>query len=110
MAGSNGLAWTIRHLSFVIRPLPMPPEICPHCGAKVPPNAKACPECGADEETGWSEEARYGGLDLPDEEFDCEEFTRREFGGKKAIPHGMHWLWWLIGLLVAVALIMAWVK
>jgi uncharacterized OB-fold protein len=32
---------------------------CPNCGADVPIMAKACPECGSDEDTGWSEEAKY---------------------------------------------------
>jgi len=36
--------------------------ICPHCGSDVPNNARACPECGSDEETGWSEGARYAHL------------------------------------------------
>ncbi len=40
---------------------------CPNCGADVPAKALACPECGADEETGWSEDAAYDGLDLPDQ-------------------------------------------
>lgn len=40
---------------------------CPHCGADVPVKALACPECGSDEETGWSEEAKYIHL-LPDHE------------------------------------------
>lgn len=45
------------------------PEICPVCGGEVPPGARACPECGADERSGWNEEdARYDGLDLPDDE------------------------------------------
>ena len=51
----------------------MPPEICPNCGAEVPPKARACPECGADEATGWSEEAHASGLDLPDEDFDYND-------------------------------------
>ena len=36
---------------------------CPHCGADVPQGALACPACGSDEETGWSDAARFG--DLP---------------------------------------------
>ena len=54
----------------------MTPEICPNCGAEVPPKAKACPECGADEATGWSEEAQASGLDLPDENFDYNDFVK----------------------------------
>jgi hypothetical protein len=78
-------------------------DTCPNCGADVPPNAKACPECGSDEETGWSENAQVGGLDLPDDEFDYEEFTKREFGSKSPVPHGLHWGWWVVGVLLLVA-------
>ena len=60
----------------------MTPEACPICGADVPARAKACPECGADEKTGWSEQARYDSLDLPDDSFDYDEFAAREFGDK----------------------------
>ena len=40
--------------------------ICSNCGAMVPSRALACPECGSDEQTGWSEDTLYDGLDLPD--------------------------------------------
>jgi len=85
----------------------MIPVACPICGAEVPPNAKACPQCGADEKTGWPEEAVSGGLDLPDEDFDYEEFVKREFGGgkKKPIPHGIHWFWWAVGILLVAAFV-----
>jgi len=90
----------------------MPPEVCPICGAEVPPNAKACPECGADEKTGWSDAAETSGLDLPDEEFNYEEFVKREFGGgkKNPIPHGIHWFWWIVAILLAVAFLWAWLR
>ena len=81
----------------------MPPEYCPQCGAEVPRNAKSCPECGSDEETGWSDQASYDGLDLPDENFDYDEFAEREFGAEKPIPRGIHWFWWLIALLLLIA-------
>jgi len=59
-----------------------PPDICPVCGAEVPPSVHACPECGADDTTGWNEErAVYDGLDLPDDEFDYDEYLKKEFGG-----------------------------
>jgi len=47
--------------------------VCPHCGADLPLAATFCPECGSDEETGWSEDAHYGGLDLPEPEDGEEE-------------------------------------
>ena len=84
----------------------MTPEVCPNCGADVPPNAKVCPECGADEKTGWSEEAQSAGLDLPDENFDYEDFVKREFGGgKNPVPRGIHWFWWVVGLLIVAAFV-----
>jgi hypothetical protein len=86
----------------------MPPEICPNCGAEVPRNAKACPECGADEQTGWSEEAQGTGLDLPDENFDYDDFVEREFGGKKPVPRGIHWFWWLVAVALVIGFFVAW--
>jgi hypothetical protein len=82
------------------------PDICPNCGAEVPRNAKGCPECGSDETTCWSEEAHASGLDLPDDEFNYEEFVGNEFGGKKIKPRGIHWFWWLVavGLIVLFAM------
>jgi predicted nucleic acid-binding Zn ribbon protein len=81
------------------------PAHCPQCGADVPRNARACPECGSCEETGWSEEARSAGLELPDENFNYSDFVEREFGGKKARPRGISRFWWLVAILVAAALI-----
>jgi len=48
------------------------------------------------------------GLDLPDETFDYDDFVKREFGDKNPVPRGIHWFWWVIGLLVAAALIALW--
>jgi hypothetical protein len=79
------------------------PETCPNCGAEVPPNSAACPECCSDERTGWSEAARTDGLDLPDENFDYNEFVEREFGGKTPKPRGVPWFWWVIAALVLLA-------
>lgn len=87
----------------------MAPEICPNCGAEVPRNARACPECGADEKTGWSEAARHGHLDLPDEDFDYDDFVEKEFGGKTAVPRGLHWFWWLVAFIVLATFLWFWV-
>jgi len=88
----------------------MPPETCPNCGADVPRNAKACPECGSDEQTGWSEETHVDGLDLPEEKFDYNDFVEREFGGKSPVPHGIHWFWWVIAVLVLGAFLFLWLR
>ena len=80
----------------------MAPEVCPNCGAEVPPKARACPECGADEQTGWSERAATQRLGLPDDQFDYDEFVKEEFGGgKRRARPPVGWFWWV----VAVALL-----
>jgi hypothetical protein len=86
----------------------MPPDICPNCGTEVPPDAKACPGCGSDEQTGWSEQARYDSLDLPDDKFDYDDFVKREFGGEKPTPRGVQWVWWLLAIALAIGLFLAW--
>ena len=82
----------------------MAPEICPNCGAEVPRKARACPECGADEATGWSEKAGASGLDLPDENFDYDDFVKRELEPKKSpVPRGIRWFWWVAAIAVLAA-------
>ena len=92
--------------SQIVARLKTTPESCPNCGADLPRNARACPECGSDENTGWSEEARAGGLGLPEEDFDYNEFVKNEFGEERQIkPKGLHWFWWTVGLLLLVGVV-----
>ena len=86
----------------------MPPQICPNCGARVPRDARACPECGSDDETGWSETAYEGSLDLPEENFNYEEFVQREFEGKAPESRRVHWLWWIVALSLAIVFLWFW--
>jgi uncharacterized membrane protein YvbJ len=86
--------------------VPRTPEICPTCGAVVPDGARACPECGADEKTGWSEKARSDDLGIPDEEFDYDEFVRREFEGEKP-RRRLEWLWALVALILIALFVFA---
>ena len=88
----------------------MPPEICPHCGAEVPPNAKACPECGSDEITGWSDEAHREDLGLPDENFNYDEFVKRELSGREVKPRGLRWVWWLVAVLLLAVFVYSWLR
>jgi len=87
----------------------MSPAVCPNCGAEVPANAKACPECGSDEQTGWSEEAHTGGLDLPEENFVYDDFVKREFGQPNPVPRGIHWFWWLVALGLVIGFVVFYV-
>jgi len=86
-------------------------ETCPNCGAELPKNAKSCPQCGSDENTGWSDEAHVGGLDLPDEEFNYEKFVENEFDGKKKlVPKGLHPFWSLVAIAVVIAFVLLWFR
>ncbi|MGC8742532.1 MAG: zinc ribbon domain-containing protein [Verrucomicrobiia bacterium] len=85
-----------------------PPEICPNCGAYVPEDALACPECGSDYETGWSERAYSQRLDLPDDEFDYDEFVREEFGGTKNRRFRKYGAFWIIVAIIIAILILNW--
>ena len=78
-------------------------DTCPFCGEDVPGVALACPECGADHNSGWRPDAQgYDGLDLPDEDFDHDEFVRQEFGSSVK-PAGMKTVWWVTAILVIIA-------
>ena len=79
------------------------------CGEHVPPRALACPECGADHNSGWGEDAIYDGLDLPDGDFDYDQFAVREFGSRSPVPEGTHPIWWIAAIAVLLALIAGYV-
>ncbi len=76
------------------------PDTCPNCGADLPRKAKVCPECGSDEKTGWSEQTATDGLDLPDESFDYNDYVKREFGGGAPRQRDLHWVWWVVAVLL----------
>lgn len=83
-----------------------PPSECPVCGAAVPRAARACPECGADERSGWNEDdARYDGLDLPDEAFDDGAPSAR----RPPVRRGLHPLWLAVAALLLLALTLTFV-
>jgi hypothetical protein len=81
------------------------PEICPVCGKDVPRRALACPECGADHNSGWREDAdTYDGVDLPEHDFNYDDFVKREFGSR-AKPPGLRTIWWIVGIALIVAFV-----
>ena len=78
------------------------PEVCPVCGEDVSRGARACPECGADHNSGWREDAgAYDALDLPDKDFDYNEFVREEFGSAPK-PAGVKTIWWITAIVLSV--------
>jgi len=78
------------------------PEVCPVCGEDVSRGARACPECGADHNSGWQEDAgAYDALDLPDKDFNYDEFVRQEFGSAPK-PAGVKTIWWITAIVLSV--------
>ena len=87
-----------------------PPGQCPVCGEWVPRGAVACDDCGACAKSGWKDDAAAtDGLDLPDEDFDYDDYIEREFGGggtkRKAGPSKeQFWSW--VGLTVFIVMVL----
>ena len=88
---------------------PKTPEICPVCGEDVPPRSLACPECGADHNSGWKEDADSSdGTDLPGEDFDYDDFVKKEFGASGK-PPGVKLIWWITAIIILAAIVGIWV-
>lgn len=89
-----------------------PPGQCPVCGEWVYRGQAACEECGACEKSGWRADAGHeDGLDLPDEDFDYNEFIEREFGGgeQRRLGSGkMSRVWWWAAVLLLAAMAGGW--
>ncbi|MFO1531158.1 MAG: hypothetical protein U1F77_15835 [Kiritimatiellia bacterium] len=47
----------------------------------------------------------YGALNLPDEEFDYEDWKKKEFGGSVR-PRGISWMWWVTGIVLLAAILL----
>jgi predicted Abi (CAAX) family protease len=82
--------------------------VCPSCGstARV---GKPCPGCmkkvKKPKRRSWEEDGPQDGLDLPDDDFDYDDFVAREFG---KIPHrqtGLKWYWWLLAVALLAGMI-----
>ena len=80
----------------------MRPDVCPVCGEVLEDDAKACPECGSDETTGWSDDAKADSLGIPSDEFDYDDYIKREFEGEK--PKRKFGGVWIVTAIVLLAL------
>ena len=53
----------------------------------------------------WEQDEVYDAIDLPDEDFDYDEFVAKEFGH---IPHkkvGIKWHWWLLAFVILLLMV-----
>lgn len=85
-----------------------PPGQCPACGEWVPRKAVACDCCGACARSGWKKDSDvYDGVDLPDEEFDYDDFVQREFGtGKPSQEASREKFWRWVAAIVLVVMVL----
>jgi len=51
---------------------------CPICGDEVRVGTPSCLNCGSDDESGWSEDTLYDGLDLPESSDEYIQFEKRK--------------------------------
>lgn len=88
-----------------------PPGQCPACGEWVPRGAVACDDCGACAKSGWKKDSDvYDGLDLPEEDFDYDEFVDREFGSSKGgrqTSREVFWRW--VAAIVLVVMVLGYI-
>ena len=84
--------------------------VCPFCNRNVRVG-KPCPGCATKQATpkpvkkSWQSEPTEDGLNLPDEDFDYDDFVAREFGKTPHRQLGVKWYWWLLGVIVLAAMI-----
>jgi hypothetical protein len=77
---------------------------CPGCAPKLARQARQRPPAGP---RPWEQDEVHDGLDLPDEDFDYDEFVAREFGRAPHRRLGVKWYWWVLGG-ITVAAMLAW--
>lgn len=82
--------------------------ICPGCGAEVKVGSRGCPKCNNLDPWEIEGNEEFDGLDLPDDEFDYDEFVEKELGN--GIPkRGLALFWWITAVILLVAFLFAWV-
>ncbi len=70
---------------------------CPNCGADVRVGSSSCPSCGSDDETGWSHDTLYDGLDLPESLDDSLNFEK-----KKNVNRAVTWCFSFLLLVIFI--------
>ena len=85
--------------------------LCPSCGQEVQVGAD-CPGCPKRKpakpkkrkrapKRSWEQDSYYDGMDLPDQDFDYDDFVAKEFG----VPHQrlqVKWYWWVLGIFILI--------
>ncbi|MFM2170579.1 MAG: hypothetical protein RI957_808 [Verrucomicrobiota bacterium] len=83
---------------------------CPSCDQDVEVG-RNCPRCArpprkrAREKKSWEQDRSADGLDLPDDDFDYDDFIAREWGSTPQQKIGIAWYWYLVALLLLIAML-----
>lgn len=110
----------------MVSPVSVDTYLCPGCDKEVRVGSPCCPHCNPPakrrkrqqsaasagkakhkRKRSWEEDPVYDGLDLPDEDFDYEDFVAREFGHKPHRKTGIKWYWWATAIAVVVLMVLA---
>jgi hypothetical protein len=85
--------------------------LCPFCDAEVQVG-KPCPGCAKKKpakskpaKKPWEQDASTDGLNLPDEDFDYNDFIAREFGKAPHRKTGLKWYWWALAIVVLIGML-----
>lgn len=90
---------------------------CPYCdcdvqvGSPCPGCVKPAPRCPPAEprKKSWQQDGAADGLDLPDKDFDYDDFVAREFSRAPHRRLAVAWYWWLLAVLVLIAFLATWI-
>lgn len=81
---------------------------CPYCGSEVRVGG-TCPGCAKkgkkSKKRSWEQDASYDGTDLPNDDFDYEDFVAREFGKAPHRAIGIRWYWWLLAAVLLAGMV-----
>lgn len=86
--------------------------VCPFCDCEVRVG-EPCTGCVKKaKKRSWEHDKSQDGLDLPDEDFNYDEFVTREFGKAPHQALGLKWYWWLLGVAVLAGMAVSafWLK
>jgi len=82
--------------------------ICPNCDNEVRVGSRRCYHC--EPKKAWERDEIYDGTELPlaDDEFDYDDFVRREFGndGKEGRRSPKEWFW--AGVALGLLIVLGW--
>jgi hypothetical protein len=84
--------------------------LCPFCDSEVRVG-ESCPGCAKKAarkkpaKKSWEQPKSADGLDLPEDEFDYDDFCKREFGKASHLKTGLKWYWWALAVIVLAGMI-----